>query len=162
MSDSISFIRKYFTIVIAFVSFHHMFIFIYSQHINCMTKMVFMMLSTSCNFELFLTVYAIPLAFLASLKKKTFELFILLFIPFFSLSIIIIIIIPIVIAITSTSFIGHDVTYRYCLTKISIWAKRSISHVFSLFIVPSPFFVHCPYKGRINRAESILTELKPY
>ena len=45
----------------------------------------------------------------------------------------------------------------YCLTKISIRAKRSISRVFSLFIVPSPFFVHCPYKGRINRAKSILT-----
>ena len=41
-------------------------------------------------------------------------------------------------------------------------AKRSISRVFSLFIVPSPFFVHCPYKGRINRAESVLTGLKPY
>ena len=33
---------------------------------------------------------------------------------------------------------------NYCLTKISIRAKRSISRVFSLFIVPSPFFVHCP------------------
>ena len=50
----------------------------------------------------------------------------------------------------------------YCLTKISIRAKRSISRVFSLFIVPSPFFVHCPDKGRINRAESVLTGLKPY
>ena len=50
----------------------------------------------------------------------------------------------------------------YCLTKTSIRAKRSISRVFSLFIVPSPFFVHCPYKGRINRAESVLTGLKPY
>ena len=49
----------------------------------------------------------------------------------------------------------------YCLTKISIRAKRSISRVFSLFIVPSPFFAHCPYKGRINRAESVLTGLKP-
>ena len=48
-------------------------------------------------------------------------------------------------------------TLSYCLTKTSIWAKRSISCVFSLFIVPSPFFVHCPYKGRINQAESILT-----
>ena len=53
-------------------------------------------------------------------------------------------------------------TQNYCLTKISIRAKRSISRVFSLFIVPSPFFVHCPYKGRINRAESVLTGLKPY
>ena len=53
-------------------------------------------------------------------------------------------------------------TVDYCLTKISIRAKRSISRVFSLFIVPSPFFVHCPYKGRINRAESVLTGLKPY
>ena len=51
---------------------------------------------------------------------------------------------------------------HYCLTKISIRAKRSISRVFSLFIVPSPFLVHCPYKGRINRAESVLTGLKPY
>ena len=50
----------------------------------------------------------------------------------------------------------------YCLTKISIPGKRSIFRVFSLFIVPSPFFVHCPYKGRINRAESVLTGLKPY
>ena len=50
----------------------------------------------------------------------------------------------------------------YCLTKISIRAKRSISRVFSLSIVPSPFFVHCPYKSRINRAESVLTGLKPY
>ena len=48
------------------------------------------------------------------------------------------------------------VTRNYCLTKISIRAKRSISRVFSLFIVPSPFFVHCPYKGRINRAETVL------
>ena len=53
-------------------------------------------------------------------------------------------------------------TNTYWLTKISIWAKRSISRVFSLFIVPSPFFVHCPYKGRINRAESVLTGLKAY
>ena len=52
--------------------------------------------------------------------------------------------------------------FLYCLTKISIRAKRSISRVFSLFIVPSPFFVHCPYKGRINRAESVLTGLKLY
>ena len=33
---------------------------------------------------------------------------------------------------------------RYCLTKISIRAKRSISRVFSLFIVPSPFFCTLP------------------
>ena len=32
----------------------------------------------------------------------------------------------------------------YCLTKISIRAKRSISRVFSLFIVPSPFFCTLP------------------
>ena len=50
----------------------------------------------------------------------------------------------------------------YCLTKISIRAKRSISRVFSLFIVPSPFCVHCPHKSRINRAESVLTGQKPY
>ena len=30
-------------------------------------------------------------------------------------------------------------TLVYCLTKISIRAKRSISRVFSLFIVPVPF-----------------------
>ena len=53
-------------------------------------------------------------------------------------------------------------TGDYCLTKISIQAKRSISHLFSLFIVPNPFFVHCPYKGRINRAESVLAGLEPY
>ena len=57
---------------------------------------------------------------------------------------------------------GASCNTDYCLTKISIRAKRSISRVFSLFIVPSPFFVHCPYKGRINRAESVLTGLKPY
>ena len=34
--------------------------------------------------------------------------------------------------------------YYYCLTKISIRAKRSISRVFSLFIVPSPFFCTLP------------------
>ena len=32
----------------------------------------------------------------------------------------------------------------YCLTKISIRAKRSISRVFSLFFVPSPFFCTLP------------------
>ena len=67
-----------------------------------------------------------------------------------------------------TSFIDAFFTFSgsifhiYCLTKISIRAKRSISRVFPLFIVPSPFFVHCPYKGRINRAESVLTGLKAY
>ena len=50
----------------------------------------------------------------------------------------------------------------YCPTKISVRAKCSISRIFSLFIVPSPFFVHCPYKGRINRAEGVLTGIKPY
>ena len=40
------------------------------------------------------------------------------------------------------------------LTKISIRAKRSISHVFSLLIVPNPFFVHCPHKGGINWAKA--------
>ena len=35
-------------------------------------------------------------------------------------------------------------TTSYCLTKISIRAKRSISRVFSLFIVPSPFFCTLP------------------
>ena len=59
-------------------------------------------------------------------------------------------------------YVERHILNNYCLTKISIRAKRSISRVFSLFIVPSPFFVHCPYKGRINRAESVLTGLKPY
>ena len=63
---------------------------------------------------------------------------------------------------TPVIFHPCDDNLHYCLTKISIRAKRSISRVFSLFIVPSPFFVHCPYKGRINRAESVLTGLKPY
>ena len=58
--------------------------------------------------------------------------------------------------------LSRAVYSNYCLTKISIRTKRSISGVFSLFIVPSPFFVHCPYKGRINRAESVLTGLKAY
>ena len=35
-------------------------------------------------------------------------------------------------------------TLSYCLTKISLRAKRSISRVFSLFIVPSPFFCTLP------------------
>ena len=35
-------------------------------------------------------------------------------------------------------------TTPYCLTKISIRAKRSISRVFFLFIVPSPFFCTLP------------------
>ena len=35
----------------------------------------------------------------------------------------------------------------YCLTKISIPAKHSISRIFSLFIIPSSFFVYCSYKG---------------
>ena len=37
----------------------------------------------------------------------------------------------------------------YCLTKISIRAKRSISHVFFLLIVPSPCFVH--YSAKTSR-----------
>ena len=60
-----------------------------------------------------------------------------------------------------TEYMKNSILY-YCLTKISIRAKRSISRVFSLFIVLSPFFVHCPYKGRINRAESVLIGLKAY
>ena len=43
----------------------------------------------------------------------------------------------------------------YCLTKISIRAKRSISRVFSLFIVPSPFLY-------IARTKAVLTGLKAY
>ena len=62
----------------------------------------------------------------------------------------------------NTRPIRQGYTRCYCLTKISIRAKRSISRVFSLFIVPSPFFVHCPYKGRIDRADSVLTGQKPY
>ena len=50
------------------------------------------------------------------------------------------------------SFNFQFIIITYCLTKISIRAKRSISRVFSSFIVPSPFFVHCPYKGRVNQA----------
>ena len=37
-----------------------------------------------------------------------------------------------------------DYSRDYCLTKISIRAKRSISRVFSLFIVPSPFSCTLP------------------
>ena len=43
----------------------------------------------------------------------------------------------------------------YSLTKISIRAKRSISRVFSLFIVPSPFLY-------IARTKAVLTGLKAY
>ena len=49
---------------------------------------------------------------------------------------------------------------NYCLTKISTRAERLISRIFSVFIVPSPFFVHCPYKGRINRTYYLLTGCK--
>ena len=45
----------------------------------------------------------------------------------------------------------HNISIcNYCVTKISIRAKRSISHDFFLFIALVSFFVHCPYKGRIN------------
>ena len=44
---------------------------------------------------------------------------------------------------------------HYCLTKISIRAKRLISRVFSLFIVPSPFLY-------IARTKAVLTGLKAY
>ena len=43
-------------------------------------------------------------------------------------------------------------TEHYCLTKISIRAKRSIFRVFSLFIVPSPFLY-------IARTKAVLTAL---
>ena len=33
-------------------------------------------------------------------------------------------------------------TLFYCLTKISVQAKHSISNLISLFIIPSPFLVH--------------------
>ena len=46
--------------------------------------------------------------------------------------------------------------YQYCLTKISVRANRSISRVFSLLIVSSQLFVHCPYKGRTNQAQVVL------
>ena len=44
---------------------------------------------------------------------------------------------------------------NYCLTKISIRTKRSISCVFSLFIVPRPFLY-------IARTKAVLTGLKAY
>ena len=62
--------------------------------------------------------------------------------------------------ILNKKLVNYAEMLLYCLTKISIRAKRSIFRVYSLFIVPSPFFVHCPYKGRINWAESVLTGLK--
>ena len=43
----------------------------------------------------------------------------------------------------------------YCLTKISTRAKRSISRVFSLFIVPAPFLY-------IARTKAVLTGPKAY
>ena len=46
---------------------------------------------------------------------------------------------------------------RLDLNAKGLLVRRSKSN-----FVPSPFFVHCPYKGRINRAESVLTGLKPY
>ena len=46
-------------------------------------------------------------------------------------------------------------TRNYCLTKISIRANRSISRVFSLFIVSSPFLY-------IARTKAVLTGLKAY
>ena len=49
----------------------------------------------------------------------------------------------------------HNLTYFYCLTKISIQAKRSFSRVFSLFIVPSLFLY-------IARTKAVLTGLKPH
>ena len=48
----------------------------------------------------------------------------------------------------------------YCLTKISIRAKRSISRVFSLFIIPSPFFVHCPYLLFTNWVQGLYQEIQ--
>ena len=46
------------------------------------------------------------------------------------------------------------VSPSYCLTKSSIRARRSISRVFSLFIIPSPFFY-------IARTKAV-TGLRPY
>ena len=60
------------------------------------------------------------------------------------------------------SHILHCYDNSVAMATANNWAKRSISGVFSLSIVPSAFFVHCQYKGRINRAESVLTGLKPY
>ena len=44
---------------------------------------------------------------------------------------------------------------HYCLTKISVRAKRSISRGFSLFIVPSPFLY-------IARTKAVLPGQKAY
>ena len=43
----------------------------------------------------------------------------------------------------------------HCLTKISVRVKRSVSRVFSLFIVPSPFLY-------VARTKAVLTGLKAY
>ena len=45
--------------------------------------------------------------------------------------------------------------FVYCLTKISTQEKHSISHVISLFNIPSPFLY-------IARTKAILTGLKAY
>ena len=51
-----------------------------------------------------------------------------------------------ILVILLTRMVNVWIVWRhYYLTKISIRAKRSISCVFSLFIVPSPFFVQRPY-----------------
>ena len=44
----------------------------------------------------------------------------------------------------------------YCLNNISIRAKRSIFRDLSLLIVPSPFSVHCPFKGCIIWGKAVL------
>ena len=64
--------------------------------------------------------------------------------------------------------ISHQMTYykhaictaHYCLMFRYGQSVRFTG--FSLFIVPSPFSVHCPYKGGIDRAKGVLTGLIPY
>ena len=46
--------------------------------------------------------------------------------------------------------------------KFLYWQSVRFPASFPCLSFPAPFFVHCPYKGRINRAESVLTGLKPY
>ena len=62
----------------------------------------------------------------------------------------------------SAAFSKYGIIKGYCLTKISIRQSVRFPASFLCLSFPAPFFVHCPYKGRINRAESVLTGLKPY
>ena len=56
-------------------------------------------------------------------------------------------------AYPNLDFETRTVQIRYCLTKISIRAKRSISRVFSLFIVPSPFLYIARTNGLLTGCE---------